>query len=218
MTPFRKLMVVVLCSGALAGLVLFTLQHFTLAPLIAAAERYEREDHHHAEWKPADGLERTAWTAVTSVLTGIGFAGLLFGFLGITGRSVTARQGLLWGLAAFVCFHLAPALGLPPVPPGVPEAGLQHRQLWWVLAVVATAAGLWLLSKRMWLRAIAGVACLLAPHLIGAPAAVAGEVPVPAELLRNFALASLATTAIAWPLLGATGGFLSTRMDRERRA
>ena len=31
-------MFVVLCSGALAGLALFAIQHFTLVPLIEAAE------------------------------------------------------------------------------------------------------------------------------------------------------------------------------------
>ena len=38
---FRTLMFVVLCSGALAGLVLFAVQHFTLVPLIEAAEHYK---------------------------------------------------------------------------------------------------------------------------------------------------------------------------------
>ena len=34
-----------------------------------------------------------------------------------------------WGLAAFGCFHLAPSLGLPPLPPGAPISDLQSRQL-----------------------------------------------------------------------------------------
>ena len=59
-SKFRNLMIVVLCSGALAGFVLFAIQHFTVVPLIEAAEQYEKDaDHHGTDWKPADGWERT---------------------------------------------------------------------------------------------------------------------------------------------------------------
>jgi cobalt transporter subunit CbtA len=210
---FRKLMIVVLCSGALAGLVLFTIQNFTVVPLIEAAERYEKDaDHDHAEWKPADRWERTVWTLVTTLLSSIGFAAVLLGFLGLTGRNIGMRQGVQWGLAAFVCFHLAPSFGLPPLPPGVPVADVQQRQLWWMGAVVGTAVGLWLIGGRTWMRRIAGLVCVALPHVIGAPVAL-GENTMPAELLRNFTVASLTTTAIFWPLLGAIGGFLSSRIE-----
>jgi cobalt transporter subunit CbtA len=210
-STFRKLVIVVLCSGALAGLVLFALQHFTVVPLIEAAERYEKDaDHHTSAWKPADGWERTAWTLLTTLLTGIGFAAVLFGFLSLTGRNVTVRQGLLWGLAAFVCFHLAPSLGLPPLPPGVPVSDVQPRQLWWTSAVLATALGLWLLSGKTWTRRISGTLVIAMPHFIDVPAG-SGDTAVPAELMRNFAIASLVTVGIFWALLGAIGGFLSSR-------
>lgn len=191
------------------------MQHFAVVPLIEAAERFEHEDHHAAEWKPAEGWERTSWTALTSVLTGIGFAAVLFGFLAMTGREVTARQGLLWGVAAFACFQLGPALGLPPLPPGVPVPDVQDRQIWWSFAVLATAVGLWLLAGRTWMRGIAGVICLLLPHVIGAPR-VAEEAAVPVELLRSFTIASLATTAVFWPMLGAIGGFVSSRIAKSQ--
>ena len=207
-------MIVVLCSGALAGLVLFAIQHFTVVPLIEAAEHYEKDaDHHGTDWKPANGWERTAWTLVTTVLTGIGFAAVLFGFLSLTGRNITMRQGVLWGLAAFGCFHLAPSLGLPPLPPGVPVSDVQPRQLWWMWAVLGAAAGLWLLTGRTWTRRIVGALVIAMPHLIGAPAG-AGSSAVPAELMRSFTIASLASVAIFWTLLGAIGGFLSSRGER----
>ena len=163
-------MIVVLCSGALAGLVLFAIQHFTVVPLIEAAEQYEKDaDHHGTDWKPADGWERTAWTVVTTLLTGIGFAAVLFGFLTLTRRKITLRQGVLWGLAAFGCFHLAPSLGLPPLPPGVPVSDVQPRQLWWMCAVLGAAAGLLLLTGRTWMHRIVGAIVIAMPHLIGAP-------------------------------------------------
>jgi cobalt transporter subunit CbtA len=203
-------MIVVLCSGTLAGIILFAIQHFTVVPLIEAAEHYEDDADHGTEWKPANGWERTGWTAVTTVLTGIGFAAVLFGFLGLTRRNITMREGALWGLAAFGCFHLAPSLGLPPLPPGVPVSDVQPRQLWWMCTVLGTAAGLWLLTARTWTRRISGALFILIPHLIDAPAG-AGDSAVPAELMRNFTIASLASVAMFWTLLGAIGGFLLSR-------
>jgi cobalt transporter subunit CbtA len=223
---FRALMLVVLASGALAGLALFAVQRFTVIPLIETAETYEAAEHHSAVgaahedegWQPANGWERTSLTALTTMLSGIGFAAMLFGSLSLTGSRVDTRRGAVWGLAAFVCFGLAPALGLPPLPPGVAVAGLYQRQIWWVATVVATAIGLWLLiSKgRNWLLRIGGVVCVSVPHLIGAPAA-AGQNAVPAELIHRFTIASLATTGLFWLLLGTVGGFLSSRNEADCR-
>ena len=74
-------------------------------------------------WRPANGTERTALTALTTVVTAIGFSALLFGILGVSPIRLNWRKGLLWGLAAFVCVDLAPALGLLPQPPGTAVAG-----------------------------------------------------------------------------------------------
>lgn len=219
MSRFHRLMMVVLLSGTIAGVVLFAVQHMAVVPLIESAERYEKSGHDHAEreWTPDPGLERIGFTALTTVLTSIGFAAMLFGLLAFTGNEPDARRGALWGLGAFVCFHLAPALGLPPEPPGVPVADVQQRQLWWICTVVATAIGLWLIfdRKRSWLYRIAGMVCLAIPHIVGAPVA-SGEMVVPVELMRRFAIASLATTAVFWPLLGAVGGYLYGRVMTAR--
>lgn len=126
-SQFRKLMVAVFGSGALAGFVLFAVQHFTVVPLIHTAETYETAGHeahsgasHEDEgWQPAEGWERTSFTALATVLTGIGFAAMLFGVMALAGKTINTRRGALWGLAAFVCFSLAPAFGLPPQLPGV---------------------------------------------------------------------------------------------------
>jgi cobalt transporter subunit CbtA len=146
---FRKLMVTVFASGVLAGLALFTVQYFTVVPLIQAAETHEAAEHEaHAVasdedegWQPTESWERTSLTALTTLLTGIAFAAFLFGMIALTGKTINTRQGGLWGLAAFACFSLAPALGLPPQPPGVAVADLHQRQLWWAGTVISTAVG-----------------------------------------------------------------------------
>jgi predicted cobalt transporter CbtA len=72
--------------------------------------------------------------------------------------------------------------------------------------------GLWLIAgkKRAWPLRIAGVICLLLPHVIGAPAAK-GQSSVPTQLIRQFAVTSLATTALFWLLLGTIGGWIYSR-------
>ena len=221
---FRKLMVAVFGSGALAGLVLFSVQHFTVVPLIQAAETYEAAGHeahsgasHEDEgWQPAEGWERTSFTALTTVLTGIGFAAMLFGAMALAGKTINTRHGALWGLAAFACFSLAPALGLPPQPPGVAVADLHQRQLWWAGTVIATAVGVWLVAgpRRSWLLRACGAMCLLLPHLIGAPVAI-GQNRVPAELVHRFSIASVATSAMFWLLAGALGGLIYSRNQAD---
>jgi cobalt transporter subunit CbtA len=221
---FRQLMFVVLSSGALAGLALFAIQHFTVIPLIEKAETYEVAAeqsnpsmiHSDEGWHPAEGWERTSLTALTTILTGIGFASLLFGSISLTGNRLDARRGALLGLAAFVCFSLAPALGLPPQPPGTAVAGIVQRQVWWIGTVIATAVGLWWLvgARRAWPLRVAGAICLALPHLIGAPAP-AGHNAVPIELIHRFTYASLSTTGIFWLLLGAIGGFMSSRHEAD---
>ena len=111
----------------------------------AKSRGQKRVGHQHAEWKPDEGLERSVFTAASTILTGIGFAALLLSTVALCGFELDVRRGLLWGLAGFVCFAVAPALGLPPVPPGVPESDVRARQLWWVMTVAATAAGLFLI-------------------------------------------------------------------------
>lgn len=214
-------MTVVLLSGAVAGFLSFAVQHFTVVPLIETAETYEVAaahampgmSHEDDDWQPADGTERTLYTALSTVLSGIGFAAALFGAASLGGRPIDARRGALWGLAGFLCFALAPALGLPPKPPGAAVADLYARQLWWTGTVAATAAGLWLVvgRERHWLMRVGGLALLFAPHLIGAPNS-AEQNPVPDELMRQFAIASVGTSGLFWLVLGTLGGLLYGRI------
>ena len=224
MSQFRQLMWVALLSGALAGLVLFAVRHWTVEPLIEEAEAYEtaaRQSHpdipagRDEGWQPTSRFQRNLFTALATILSGIGFAAVLFGIVALAGTPLTVGRGALWGLAGFACFVLAPAIGLPPQPPGVAVADLTARQLWWVLTVVATATGFWFLAdrKRNWLFRIGGVACILLPHLIGAPVAT-GQNFVPAGLIRQFTIASVATSALFWLLLGTAGGFVYSRCAR----
>jgi cobalt transporter subunit CbtA len=217
---FRTLLSVALVSGTVAGLLLFIVQHFTIFPLIEQAETYETTAERnmpgvHSEedgWRPSSGAERTLFTALTTVLGAIGFAALLFGIIALEPATLNWRKGALWGLAAFICVDLAPALGLPPQPPGTTVADLSERQLWWVATAASTAIGLWLLFDRQkkWPIRWTGLLGLALPHVIGAPVAT-GSSSVPAPLIHQFAFVSILTTGMFWIALGSVGGLVYQR-------
>lgn len=215
----RAVLVTALLSGVLGGLVFFAAQSVTTRPLIVLAEIQEHAAgaaHDHAagshDWEPAEGLERTTYTLGADILLGVGFAFLLVGAICLSGRAVTLLAGLAWGAAGFLAFAAAPALGLPPEPPGMETADLLLRQGWWLGTALATAAGLWMLvlPRQPWLR-LAGVALLLAPHLAGAPQPPFAPDGEAAVLARSFVWASLAATAALWATLGLAAGWLLRR-------
>src|SRR6185437_4569467 len=112
-------------------------------------------------------LVRHMLTWLATMLTSVGFAFLLAGAFAVSGREVDWREGLLWGLAGFAAFALAPAFGLPPELPGSVAADLVSRQAWWIGTVAATLAGLGILAfyPANWVIPI-GIGLLLAPHAI----------------------------------------------------
>jgi cobalt transporter subunit CbtA len=223
----RGVLLTALVSGLFAGLVFFGVQSVTTRSLIAQAEVYEQAElpvappmqtdvSHQHEWEPRDGIERAAYTLAADVLIGVGYAFLLVGAVSTSGRAITTGSGMAWGAAGFVVFVVAPSLGLPPEPPGGHAAELLSRQIWWLGAACATAAGLWLLlmQRRGWLR-VAGVALLVVPHVIGAPRLTDAGVETHGELIRQFMWASFAANAALWAALGLAVGQLypwSTRV------
>ena len=90
---------------------------------LTAQEEAAAAGHHGAdEWAPADGAERFGWTLAANIVAGIGFALLLVAASELRGGLTSWREGLLWGLAGFAVFTLAPSIGLPPEAPGVEGA------------------------------------------------------------------------------------------------
>jgi cobalt transporter subunit CbtA len=225
MDYFRNIVVVAALAGAIAGFGMTVAQQLTTVPLILKAEVYEQQSvpaahdhgnaaapHEHGGWSPADGIERTAFTAAANIVTGIGFALLLVAVSELFGGIRNWRQGLFWGLAGFAVFTLAPGLGLPPELPAMPAAELGARQLWWLAAALSTAVALGLLVYgRSAVAAIAAIVLLVMPHLIGAPQPVSYESPIPDGLHHSFVVAVVLTTLLFWMLLGGLAGLFRGR-------
>jgi cobalt transporter subunit CbtA len=224
----RHFLASALLAGLLAGLAVTGLQQVTTTPLIQQAEQYEeaatapaaahshtpgtaeRAHSHGAEdggWEPADGIERLFFTALTNVIASIGFAFLLVACFALSKGKTTGQTGVLWGMAGFAVFTLAPSLGLAPDLPAMSAADLVERQIWWIFAAAATAVGLWLLVfPKKPLAAAAGIVAIALPHLVGAPHPSELSAQVPPELASQFAAASIATSAVFWACLGWLAG------------
>jgi cobalt transporter subunit CbtA len=252
---FRRIVLCALLVGALSGLLVSAVQHWQVIPIIAAAEVFEgsaesaeeaaplaatAHDHDHAEgaahaheeaaWEPEDGTERHVWTVIANVMTAIGFSLVLIAAITtwehLRGRRVaSARTGLVWGAAGWLCVFAAPSLGLPPEIPGTAAAALEARQAWWLLAVACSATGLGLLAfvpgRLRWL----GIAVLALPYAIGAPhidgafAAYSDEVARQMEALTaRFAIATSISSAIEWLALGSLAGGAVARWVRPALA
>ena len=137
MNVFRSIVFSSVVAGFVVGAVITVIQQFGTVPLILKAEVYEKaaEAHHHDDmatnpaegaaavhkdaahqqhdaeaWEPKDGFERNFYTAGANVLTAIGFALVLAGFFAVRTGRLSWHDGLMWGLAGFVVFTLAPAV------------------------------------------------------------------------------------------------------------
>ncbi|MNM91863.1 putative cobalt transporter subunit CbtA [compost metagenome] len=227
-------------SGLLAAILLTLLQSLWVTPLILQAETFENAEpvaehshgeaavahqHEHEEaaghshdgeaWSPEDGWQRTLSTGLSNLVVAVGFALMLAGLFTLRAPNRT-WQGLLWGLAGFAVFNLAPSAGLPPELPGTAAADLLLRQYWWIGTAAATAVGLALIAfSRNWLLRGIGLALLAVPHLIGAPHPEVHESLAPAALGQEFILASLLTNALFWSALGLAAAWFFGRDARH---
>ncbi|KAF0174382.1 MAG: Cobalt transporter subunit CbtA [Rhodobacteraceae bacterium] len=179
------------------------------ATATAAADAEHADDgHSHEPAAPAEN--RNAMTSLFFGLTYIAYALLLtagFGLAQVYGKAIGLREGLLWGLAGFAAFQLAPAMGLAPELPGSMAADLTARQLWWLGTAVSTGLALAVLGYGKGALSLALAALLLAlPHVIGAPHPEGFSGVAPPELAAAFATRSLGVGLIVWAALGALAG------------
>lgn len=230
---FKRIVTTACFAGVLAALLLTLMQTVSVSPLILQAEVYEKaseqlaeqaphehaagEHAHDAEaWSPEDGWQRKLSTFGGDLVVAIGYALMLAALYNLRAPA-KAWHGILWGLAGYATFSLAPAVGLPPELPGTESADLLLRQHWWEATALATAVGLALIVfGKHWLLSALAVLLIALPHIIGAPQPAEHHSLAPEELQAQFRVASLLINGVFWVALGGlTGWFFSRRQDES---
>ena len=228
---FKNLLLVGLLAGVVSGSFLTLLQAVTVIPLIHQAEQYEHHlpvmgsetgQHEHdgpeKEWEPANGWERFAFTWFANVSIAAGFGLMMAGIMSLhPPKSWT--QAVLFGVAGYYAFFLAPAFLLPPELPGSDSSHLQSRQVIWLYTVVVSLVSMALVgfSTRPWLRLL-GLVSLASPLLLFTQEDVRYSVPVPSELIEQFTRMTAVTNALLWATIGLSVRWLFLKVINQSMA
>lgn len=224
----NRLLTSAVFAGAAAGLAAAVLQLSFVQPVLLHAELYEGGDLVHFGRQSlvpvAQELDRLnpmrdILSVMFMMLTFTGYALIMvagMSFAEERGASISGRTGIMWGLAGFFVFFLAPGFSLPAEVPGVAAADVPVRQIWWIATVASAAVAVWLIafSNNRPLWAVAAL-LLLAPHVIGAPQPEVFTGPAPTEIGALFVTRATGTNFAAWLLLGCLAGYFWQR-DAQR--
>lgn len=230
---FKRILTTACYSGALAALLLTLLQSVWITPFILQAEVYESAESSHEQvqahehgagahehehdaqaWTPEAGWQRTLSTFGGDLVVAVGFALMLSALYNLRAPA-KAWHGVLWGLAGYATFCLAPAAGLPPELPGTMAAELTSRQDWWGATALATGIGIALIVfGKHWLWRVLAVLLIAAPHLYGSPQPAHHHALAPDDLQARFRVASLLVNAVFWIALGGLSGWWYARPQR----
>ncbi len=228
-----------LFAGLLAGLVAVLLQWSLMEKLILEGEEYEtgakshfagvlklNEDGETAEQaaESGDGGEeegttrRFALAFFATFVTWVGWALLMVAGFALTERygvRITMKDALVWGTAGFGAIHVMTGIGLPPELPGQPAAEIELRQMWWITTAATAVIGFALMGYgRKPFHFAAGIALLIAPHLIGAPRLDDYSGMAPPELSGEYVARSYAVAFISWIVLGLAAGYFWNRLQQ----
>ena len=180
------------------------------------AHEHEANEHSTSDWQPAEGAQRMAFTTLANISLAISFGLFITAAFSLCVSSEKKAKaspanckvdnwlaGILWGLAGYVVFFVTPSLGLPPELPGTQLAPLHDRQIWWLLTVLTSATGLYLLVfvKQPGFKVL-GLLLIVTPYIIGAPEQASHATPALEELASIFIQATAIVNAIFWLSLG----------------
>jgi cobalt transporter subunit CbtA len=227
---FTRIITSALLAGAGAGFIASLLQLGFVQPVLLHAELYESGQlvhfgsqsvvSAHQDVAGFDAL-RDGLSIAFTIAIYCGYALILVAAMALAterGAVVTARNGIIWGIAGFIAVHFAPGFTLAPEVPGVAAADVYARQLWWFPTVAAAAVAMWLIGfGKSWLAWGIAAVLLIIPHVIGAPEPDTFAGPVPTEIGALFASRALGIGLAAWVLVGLFAGYFWSREVAEEQ-
>lgn len=192
LNTLKQLAKAALWSGSLAGLLLTAAQ---LLPNLL-----------YIDAQPHNNLEHATYKAISNIGQGIVFALLLGSTMNLKSRPANCYIGLLWGLAGYLTFFVAPSMALPSGLPDTEAVSFADRQNRWLIAVFDTGFGLSLLAfAKTRTNKFFGAVLLVTPRLLSSPNAEIAGSTVPAELAQSFIAAAIAN-AVFWLAIGGLMG------------
>ncbi len=208
-------------SGTLAGLALGSMLVAIMAPIILLAETFEAPGRISSL---SELIQRDVLTLLGAVTLALAYAFLvtLAGKFFFNDLSVI-KKGTFLSLGGFLLFYGIPALGQPPILPGMESCSpVTLRQLWYMEVVIFSVLALagyfiaryWV--KLQWLAVPIGVIILAIPFLAGIPNSLEGN-RVPADLVLQFRIASFGVNLIFWLLLGLLVSYFNQRFSKEKQ-
>jgi cobalt transporter subunit CbtA len=211
-----------LLAGLLSGICLFLIQRTSTLSLIHTAETYEKTTSvESASDAFAKEPMRSVSTLLGDVFVAVGFSLILAGIYALSGKDGWF-QGLLWGLAGFASFNLAPAIVVPPAVPGMEVAPLLIRQTGWLVAATSTIIGFVLLFKFAEPAKLGSILFFALPAvvfrvLLSVQPATTQSHSL-ARLDQAFVSHTLGAMLLFWAVLGTTSGYLFARARRKSSA
>lgn len=227
---YSRILTSALFAGVATGLIAALLQFMFVQPILLHAELYESGELVHFGGAavsahpdlPGFDAMRDGLSILFTTLVYTGYAMILIALMVVAeqrGHEITAKKGLLWGLAGFIAFHFAPGLTLAPEVPGVAAADVGLRQIWWFGTVLASGIAMWLIAFGNGTASYAvAVVLLLAPHVIGVAEPETFTGPVPTEIGALFAARAFGVGMAAWAILGTCAGYFWTTEGAKLQA
>lgn len=227
---FTRIITSALLAGAGAGFIASLLQLGFVQPVLLHAELYESGQLVHfgsstpiSGHQEVDGFDalRDGLSIAFTIAIYCGYALILVAAMALAterGAIVTARNGIIWGIAGFIVVHLAPGFSLAPEVPGVAAADITARRVWWFATVGTAAIAVWLIGfGKSWIAWGIAATLLVIPHVIGAPEPDTFAGPAPTEIGALFASRALGIGLAAWVLVGLFAGYFWSREVAEEQ-
>ena len=159
--------------------------------------------------------KRFFFTFLDYLVLAVGFSFLILAAFLLSGVNVGVGNGILWGLAGYLVFTIAPSLGISPELPGTFFGDLGYKQFSWISISILTALGLWfLVFRKSYILKMIGILIILIPQIVLPDATNhSTSASIPESLYGEFLINTLVSLFLFWVFLGASSGAILRKLS-----